>query len=84
MFDTQEQPQASSLFLFGGHDTLIENNTFTGHRNFAGPYMKAFGFDIYRYFPKNYFEYSQASIMRVEYPPGIYAGILANLEGNTE
>jgi hypothetical protein len=84
MFETQTQPQASSLYIYGGINTLIKGNTFTGHRNEAGPYMKAFGYDVYRYMPRNYFEYSQASIIRIEYPPGVYPDIMARLAENTD
>jgi len=68
MFDTQTQPQASSLFIYGGMDTNITSNTFASHRSWADPFMRAFGYDIYSYFPTNYFLYSQAPLIRVEYP----------------
>ena len=30
--------------------------------------MKSFAYDIYNYMPPNYFKYSQAAMIRVEYP----------------
>ena len=65
MFETQVQPQASSIFIHGGTNTTIDDNEFTGHRNWAGPYMRAFAYDIYRYYPEEYFKYSQAPLMRI-------------------
>ena len=35
--------------------------------------MKAFAFDVWNYLPKNYFKYSHAAMMRVEYPFNVYA-----------
>ena len=54
--------------------------------------MKNFAKDVWRYLPKNYFKYSQAALMRVEYPFNVYAteyseskgeSIHTNLEHNT-
>ena len=39
MFETQAQPQASSLFIYGGLNTTIDENEFTGHRNWANSPM---------------------------------------------
>ena len=39
MFETQVQPQASSLFIYGGLNTTIDENEFTGHRNWANSPM---------------------------------------------
>ena len=73
MFETQTQPQASALFIRGGTHTHIEANEFTGHRNWADSHMKTFAYDVWRYFPKNYFKYSHAALIRVEYPFSVYA-----------
>ena len=41
-------------------------NTFVNHLGGFGEAMKANASDIYEYFPTNYFEYSQASIVRID------------------
>ena len=58
MLDSQEQPQASSLFIYGGTNTTISGNEFIGHRNWANFYIRTFAYDIYKYMPPNYFKYS--------------------------
>ena len=73
MFSTQTQAQASSIYINGGANNTISGNEFSGHRNWAESYMKLFAFDVWRYLPKNYFKYSQAVIMRVDYPFNVYA-----------
>jgi hypothetical protein len=35
--------------------------------------MKVFAYDIYKYMPRDYFSYSQAAMIRIEYPYEIYA-----------
>ena len=39
--------------------------------------MKAFAYDVYHFFPPNYFKYSQASVIRIEYPYEVYPEIIA-------
>ena len=34
--------------------------------------MRGFAYDIHRYYPKNYFKYSQAPIIRIEYPLEVF------------
>ena len=58
MFETQTQAQASSLYIYGGVNTTITQNTFTGHRNWAEPFMRSFAYDIHSYYPPHYFKYS--------------------------
>lgn len=41
--------------------------------------MKTFAFDIYRYMPKNYFRYSQASLMYIDYVYNVYADLISKL-----
>ena len=77
MFNTQTQPQASSIFIYGGLNTTISDNEFNGHRNWANSYMQAFARDIYKFYPKNYFAYSQASMIRIEYPYEVYADLMS-------
>ena len=77
MFESQKESQASSLFVFGGVNTTIADNEFAGHRNWAESFMKAFAYDLFHYFPPNYFKYSQASVIRIEYPYEVYPEIIA-------
>ena len=39
--------------------------------------MQAFALDIYKYMPKNYFAYSQATMIRIEYPYEVYADLMS-------
>lgn len=78
MFATQVQPQASSLFIYGGFNTTITENKFTDHRNWADSLMKAFAYDVYRFYPSEYFKYSQSTMIRIEYPYEVYADVLSS------
>ena len=47
--------------------------------------MKTFAYDLYRYVPKNYFKYSQATLMYVSYAYNVYiylASEIAYLSGH--
>jgi hypothetical protein len=57
---------------------IITGNEFSGHRNWASTYMKVFAYDIYKYMPKDYFGYSQAAMIRIEYPYVVYAFTLTD------
>ena len=41
--------------------------------------MKAFAYDVYHYFPPNYFKYSQASLIRIEYLFQVYPQIISEI-----
>lgn len=77
MFPSQVQPQASSIFIFGGTENILKDNEFTGHRGWASAYMMNEAWDIFRYYPDNYFRYSSATMIRVEYPYSVYAETIA-------
>lgn len=79
MFESQTQDQASALYIRGGTNTIIDSNEFTGHRNWADALMKTFAYDVWRYFPKNYFRYSHASLIKIEYPYAVYAEFFSEL-----
>ena len=76
MQKTQKQHQASSIYIVGGVNTTISDNVFTGHRNWAEPFMRAFAYDIHGYYPPEYFKYSQAAMIRLYYPFGVYPDIV--------
>ena len=63
---------------------MIDNNELVGHRNWAESYMKSFAYDIYRYMPTNYFKYSQAPLMKIDYPYNVYAGLQFLIESSLD
>ena len=40
--------------------------------------MKAFAYDLYRYYPEEYFKYSQSPIIRIQYPYNVIADIMTD------
>ena len=46
--------------------------------------MKSFAYDIYRYMPTNYFKYSQAPLMKIDYPYTVYAGLQFLIESSLD
>lgn len=81
VFPEQVQPQASSIFIFGGLENILKENEFSGHRGWADPYMMNEAWDIKRYYPDSYFRYSQATMIRVEYPYSVYADTITESIG---
>ena len=54
----------------GGVNTDFAYNKFISHQGIYGDQVKANASDIYGYFPENYFEYSQAPIIKIVYASG--------------
>ena len=64
----QTENQASALYIVGGKRNVIERNTFSSQKGPFSVVMQNYAYDIYSFMPKRYFVYSQAPVMRIEYP----------------
>ena len=62
------QPQSSAVYIVGGIHANFFYNSFTSHVGGYGDQAIANSSDIYSYLPENYFEYSHAPVVRIEYP----------------
>ena len=61
------EPQASSVYMIGGIDATFEYNTFAEHVGGLYEEVRVNGSDIHNFMPFDYFRYSQASIIHIEY-----------------
>ena len=72
-------PQSSSVYIVGGLSTEFNYNQFLEHRGMLDEHVRVNGSDIYSFFPDDYFKFSHASLIRIEYP--VASGIDIELEG---